>query len=75
MNSVFSNLNISLIDLLSVLLPVAAVLCFMNQISVFQIFFNQILSAENEWISGIIYFSAAYFMGYVIYVASSFLDA
>jgi len=74
MKSITDNLNLSLIELLSVLLPGATGLLFLNKIGFIQEVYTKMLPDNSEWIKGIIFFGASYFIGYVIYVSSSFLD-
>ncbi len=74
MNTIINNLNISLLDLLSVLLPGATGLYFLNQISILKLGVGDLSDGMGEWERGLIYFGAAYFVGYVIYASSSFLD-
>lgn len=69
-----THLNLSLQELLSVLLPGAVGLYFLNNISFVETWMNSIWNCKPDWQQGLIFFVAAYFLGYLIYVASSFLD-
>jgi hypothetical protein len=71
MKTITDNLRISLLELLSVLLPGGTFLFFLNELGAFESFD---LSQQKEWLTGIVYFGLAYFLGYVIYVLSSPLD-
>lgn len=71
MKTITDNFSISLLELLSVLLPGGTFLFFLNELGAFE---NFELSQQNEWVKGIVYFGLSYFLGYVIYVVSSPLD-
>lgn len=75
MKSIAENLNLSILELLSVLLPGATGLFFLNKIAFIHDLFLQEFPMKDEWMKGLVYFGAAYFIGYVIYVSSSFLDS
>jgi hypothetical protein len=74
MKTISDNLSISLLEVLSVLLPGGTFLFFINETEVFDNFFSYDLAQRSEWVKGTIYFGLAYFLGYVIYVLSSPLD-
>lgn len=75
MESISKNLNLSLQELLSVLFPGVAGLFFLHQIPMLRDAMHRLLFERSDWETGIIYFGIVYFLGYVIYVASSPLDA
>ena len=76
MKSVADNITLTFHDFLAVIIPGLTGLFFLFQINEFKIEFGRLfeMNSENTWKEGIIYFSAAYFIGYVIYVLGSLLD-
>lgn len=75
MKSLTDNLNLSLLELLSVLLPGAVSVVLLRRIKYVQKAFDTLSpEAVDEWQQGIAYFAASFFMGYVLYVLSSPID-
>jgi hypothetical protein len=74
MKSLTENLNLNLLELLSVLLPGAICLAILNKIEVVQKATIAIIPLGDNWGTHICYFSAAYFIGYAIFIISSYVD-
>lgn len=69
------NLNLSLLELLSVLLPGAVSVVLLDKITYVHDAVKYLLpEAGVDWQQGIGYFAASYFLGYLIYVLSSPID-
>lgn len=74
MKSLTDNLNLSLLELLSVLLPGAVSVVLLGKIDQVRQAVGQLLPPGEDWQQGVGYFAASFFMGYVIYVLSSPID-
>ncbi|HLO55508.1 MAG TPA: hypothetical protein VK169_14535 [Saprospiraceae bacterium] len=74
MKSITDNFNLSLLELLSVLLPGSTLILMMTHIDYINKLKLVVLPADESGIEYITYFSAAYFLGYIIYIFSSPID-
>lgn len=75
MKSLTDNLNLSLLELLSVLLPGAVSVLLLGRIDYVREAVDKLLPTPGvDWQQGIGYFAASFFMGYLIYVLSSPID-
>lgn len=74
MKSITENLNLNILELLSVLLPGAVCLAILNKISQINAAITEVGLIGNDWKNDVGYLAAAYFIGYVIYVISTYMD-
>lgn len=80
MKSLTNNLSLSILELLSVFLPGAIALPILGKVDYLQEALEKLLpNKETEillinWVDSIGYVATAYFLGYTIYVLSSYLD-
>lgn len=74
MKTLTDNLNLSMLELLSVLLPGAVSVAVLGQIDYVHGAVESLLLSNSDWQQGIGYFAASFFMGYLIYVLSSPID-
>lgn len=74
MKSLTENLNLNLLELLSVLMPGAVCLTILNKIKAIHDAIALLIPAGDGWKDNFGYISAAYFIGYAIYVISTYMD-
>jgi hypothetical protein len=74
MKPLTDNLNLSLLELLSVLLPGAMGLAILNQIDYIKNAAENVMPSSGDWKDNVGYIAAAYFVGYTIYVTSVSID-
>lgn len=74
MKSLTTNLNLTLIELLSVLLPGAVCFAILGKIRIINEGIAVVIPNGDDWKNNIGYVSAAYFIGYAIYAISTYID-
>lgn len=74
MKSLTENLNLNLLELLSVLMPGAVCLAILNKIKAIHDAIALLIPAGDGWKDSISNVAAAYFIGYAIYVISTYMD-
>ena len=75
MKSLTENINLSILEIFSVLFPGGALMLLCWQVADIQVVIQGLLpNIESEWQLSIAFLGTAYFLGYVLFYISSFFD-